>query len=299
MRFKKYPAEAILRDTGEKLMLGNNGLSFVALCHNYKDNITYDIKNDTVFISPPDYLHLEDGQLLQQYHPHTSSSPLNKNENRIELRGAINNGDVVSVFLHNDYGKLPVGGKMVLDIGANIGDSPIYFALRGAQKVIALEPFAKNYDIAKHNIELNNLSDRIVLLQVGCASRGGNITLDPNHESNTISKLPSPSEHGTSITLMSLKDIIDQYNIGAGSILKMDCEGCEYDAILTASAVTLQNFSHIQIEYHYGYKDLKEKLRQSGFKVSTTIPKTDPKDVFSRPAYRKNYVGMLYAKISI
>lgn len=287
MRFKQYPMKAILRDTGKKLMLNDKELMFIASCHNHKDRITYDLENDTVFILPPSYLQIDEPQVPYD----------NRDENDIRLYGAVNNGDIISVFLHNDYGKLPAKGKTVLDVGANIGDSPIYFALRGASKVIALEPFAKNYLTAKRNIELNNLSDRIILLHAGCASEGGSINIDPGHESNTISRLSSSSEHGTSINLMNLKDIVDRYNIEKGSILKMDCEGCEYDVILSASEQTLQTFSHIQIEYHYGYKNLKEKLKQSRFKVSTTLPKTDPKDVFHNPAYRKNYVGMLYARL--
>jgi len=34
---------------------------------------------------------------------------------------------------------LDVKGKVVIDVGAYIGDSAIYFALKGARKVIALE----------------------------------------------------------------------------------------------------------------------------------------------------------------
>ena len=52
----------------------------------------------------------------------------------------------------------------------------------------------------------------------------------------------------------------------------MDCEGCEYDSILETANEILQKFSHIQIEYHYGYKNLKEKLESAGFSVKVTKP---------------------------
>ena len=38
-------------------------------------------------------------------------------------------------------------------------------------------------------------------------------------------------------------------------------------------AVALKKFSHIIIEYHFGYKNLKEKLEKNGFKVSVTRPR--------------------------
>jgi predicted RNA methylase len=47
------------------------------------------------------------------------------------------------------YRFLRVEGKIVIDIGVNIADSSIYFALKGADKVIAIEPFPRNYETAK------------------------------------------------------------------------------------------------------------------------------------------------------
>jgi hypothetical protein len=48
----------------------------------------------------------------------------------------------------------------------------------------------------------------------------------------------------------------------------MDCEGGENDSIPSASEDTLRNFSHIMVEYHYWYKNLKRKLEKR--KVSVT-----------------------------
>ncbi len=285
MRFKRYPIEAVLRNNGHKMMLNNSELAFIASCNRYKGKIEYDLENDIVII--PCGRNPLQGNGQKYYHGV-------KKEDVVKLYGAINNGDIISVFLHEDYRKLPFIGKTVLDIGANIGDSPIYFAIKGAEKVIALEPFSKNYQLAKKNIQSNNLSSKIILLQAGCASGGGTMTIDPNYTSGTISRLAS-STYGTSIDLMAIKDIVDKYSIKQGSVLKMDCEGCEYDAILSTSADTLRTFSYIRIEYHYGYKNLKEKLQESGFKVSATIPKTDPKDVFKHHGYQKAFVGMIDA----
>ena len=57
-------------------------------------------------------------------------------------------GDIVTVFGHEEYGFLQVENETVIDIGANIGDSPIYFALNNAKNVIALEPYPYSYNIA-------------------------------------------------------------------------------------------------------------------------------------------------------
>lgn len=176
---------------------------------------------------------------------------LKGSDKRVTLYGGKTNGDIPGVFVNEDYASLPVKDKVVLDIGANIGDSPIYFALRGAKKVFAIEPFKESYDLAVRNIRANHLEDRIELIWSSCSSVD-NPTANP--------------------PLITLDNLIERYNINA-DILKIDCEGCEYDVIIRASNDTLRRFSHIQIEYHYGYKNLKEKLEKNGFKVTFTKPK--------------------------
>jgi hypothetical protein len=41
---------------------------------------------------------------------------------------------------------------------------------------------------------------------------------------------------------------------------------------LNASIDDLSKFSHIQIEYHFGYQNLKTKLEECGFEVTCTKP---------------------------
>ena len=267
---KDYPVEAILSNNEHIILRNHMEAFFLTVVDGHKE-IEYDITKDIVYILFPRF---------------------NKNDLKIKIYGGINNGDV-SIFLRNEY-VLPVKGKIVIDIGANIGDSPILFALRGADKVIGIEPFPKNYELAKKNIESNNLSDRISLLLAGCASNSSYITIDPEYESNITSRLRDFNE-GIRIPLVTLENILNEFNVEASNaVLKMDCEGCEYDIILSASKDTLSKFSDIQIEYHHGYRSLKEKLEKAGFNVVTTRPILH---------YRSNditvprtYVGNLYAK---
>jgi len=73
------------------------------------------------------------------------------------------------------------------------------------------------------------------------------------------------------------------------AVLKIDCEGCEYEVILNSSKTTLRKFSHILVEYHYGYKNIKKKLEKCGFQVSVTEPRYT--------LDTKMHIGLLNAKI--
>lgn len=189
---------------------------------------------------------------------------------KVIFHNGIENGDIYHVFTKNEYNKLKVKGKTVVDIGANIGDSLIYFALKDAKKVIGFEPFHNNFHFAKKNIEENDLEEKCEINLAGCGEPGS-IKLDPNMKGDVDSKLENFND-GNEVPRYSLQQIIKNFNIPQNSILKMDCEGCEYESILTASDKTLNTFDEILIEYHHGYLDLEKRLKKCGFKVSSDSP---------------------------
>jgi FkbM family methyltransferase len=200
----------------------------------------------------------------------------------IVLKGGVSNGDVVSVFLNGEYAGLPVRGKTVVDIGANIADSSIYFALCGASRVISFEPFPYIFEFAKENVDKNSLSDKIQLVLAGCSGTLGSIMVNRDDHEKWILR---ESRGGVRVPLLTIGSIVERYHVKPGSILKIDCEGCEYDTLLSCDKRDLMHFSHIQIEYHHGFKNLKEKLETSDFMVR-----------ISPPTKRRNmYTGMIHA----
>ncbi|BFI76530.1 FkbM family methyltransferase [Sulfurisphaera ohwakuensis] len=190
------------------------------------------------------------------------------NGNHIKLYGWRYGGDI-AVFALDEYKFLSVKDRIVIDIGASIGDSPIYFALKGAKKVIAFEPFPKIYYLARKNVEENGLSDKIILVNAGCGY-DGEVKVRDDIEANSSTSLMDYGL-GVKIPVYSLDTIVRMYNID-NAVLKVDCEGCEYDLFNLATDKTLLKFDQIQIEYHHGYKDLVKRLKRVGFQVKYTIP---------------------------
>lgn len=175
-------------------------------------------------------------------------------------------------FVFHEYDFLDVKDKTVVDIGANIGDTAIYFALKGARRVIAFEPFPKIFHIAQRNVKVNGLDDKIVLINAGCGY-DGEVRVREDIESNASTQLVDFGE-GIKVPVFSLNTIVSKFNIEKGSVLKVDCEGCEYDLFRNANKETLNRFEKIQIEYHYGYKELVDILKENGFKAKITIPRS-------------------------
>ena len=199
----------------------------------------------------------------------------------------------IEQFIDEEYSWLDVKGKDVVDIGATVGDTAIYFTIRGAKHVYAIEPFLNSYNIAKRNIRLNKLTKKITLLNKALSKKKGFVYTKIGDEIRTgISLNEGISPHGKKIEVLTLEDVVNKYKIKDGA-LKLDCEGCEYESILNTSTAILRHFDQIAIEYHYGYINLKKKLEEAGFEVNHTIPKYSGYDNVFDPIM---YVGLIFAK---
>ena len=171
------------------------------------------------------------------------------------------------VFESQIYHQLDVKNRIVVDVGANIGDTAIYFCLRGAQKVIALEPYPSNFKAAKANIEANGVQDKVILVNAAVAGERGVTHVDERLAENSADLRTFNA--GTGIPLVPIDDLVEEYSIHEG-ILKIDCEGSEYEILRNSSL--LGRFSQIMVEYHYGAQDIPQLLKMKGFAVKKLYP---------------------------
>lgn len=161
----------------------------------------------------------------------------------------LGHGDIRGVFLKEDYKFLLKEGATVIDVGANIGDSTIYFAVNH-MNVIAIEPFPINSEYITKNSILNGLSDRITVLNAAIGMDGPTVKVNQVVFPDKGSDLKF-SIGGKEIPVLMLKDLVTKYK-SRELFLKMDCEGCEYEAISQCSDDALSAFTRIAMEYHHG-----------------------------------------------
>jgi FkbM family methyltransferase len=167
-------------------------------------------------------------------------------------------------FVDEPFAGLDVEGVDVVDIGSSIGDTPIYFALKGASRVIALEPYPAAYAWAKRNISENGFGDKVTLLNEGTGSSGWMklSATETNLWANAI-----PSNDGPEVRFNSLRDIITRFGIETAS-LKLHGEGCEYELLEGASDEDLAHFPNIVLKYHYGATRILKRLKSAGFIIT-------------------------------
>lgn len=176
----------------------------------------------------------------------------------------------------------------ILDIGGHIGT----FALTAAQqakkgRVVCCEPHPSNFTLLQKNVALNNLH-HIALENKAVSNAKGTLLLysDTTARSGRHSLIKSPSavkEYKVETT--TLAEIIKKYKIISIDLLKMDCEGAEYNILFNCPSKILASIKKIALEHHALNKEknvstLKAFLQKEGFKVA--IPSKHPELLFAK-----------------
>jgi FkbM family methyltransferase len=97
--------------------------------------------------------------------------------------------------------------SVVLDIGANIGNHAIYWAVKcKARKVYAFEPASRTFEILRRNVEINGLENRIITFNVAVSDNNDNLSLGNYDTTNIGGTRVAKARDGTisAVTLDSL-----------------------------------------------------------------------------------------------
>jgi FkbM family methyltransferase len=218
--------------------------------------------------------------LIHHYFNRTSPS-----EKRIRLRNgrelnlSHHNLDVVVLFQVFCERVYPTHSKaVVVDIGANIGLFSLYAAFCRAEKVYAFEPNREAYLCMRENIRRNNLGNVIVPYHYAVTSRSNEVVTIPKAASpqNRIAHESAGDDEHESVNTISLNDIVGIEGISRIDLLKMDCEGSEYEILASISQSTFSKIDRIIIEYHDGKaEEIDEELKRHGFKLERQAPQTE------------------------
>ena len=143
-------------------------------------------------------------------------------------------------------------GDVVIDIGANIGVFSAYAALQArGVTVYAYEPFPENASLLRSNLAGIEGSTVKVFEQAVADSTGfRTLKVDPaNWIVHSVAYADSVHE-GISVDCVSLDEVFERNRIEKCNLLKIDCEGAEYEILKSVSPGTLLRVEKIVGEYH-------------------------------------------------
>ncbi len=178
---------------------------------------------------------------------------------------------ILNPYLGPGYLQLPEDA-VVVDVGANIGDFTVQAAsLCPHGHVYAVEPLAGNVEMIALNSALNRISN-VEIVQVALGASEGEVEIDVagSHSSTYYRSREAVTQK---VRLTTLASFIKENEIDRVDLLKLDCEGAEWD-ILPCSDQILPRIRQICMELHLAGGWTSEKLanwlRDRGYEVKHT-----------------------------
>jgi len=171
---------------------------------------------------------------------------------------------IVNNIVREEYGKFapPSAPLRMIDAGAYIGDSSVYFASKYPDlKIVALEPHPANHALAKRNLEA--YGERVMLLNMALGSTRETVMISGEHDNASVGGGGAPVEATT------VPDLFQRMGWERVNILKMDIEGAEADVLGPTADAWLDRVDMLIIELHGPEceRQVSETLDRNGFAV--------------------------------
>tara|TARA_Y100001949_G_scaffold105897_1_gene89440 strand:+ start:2031 stop:2804 length:774 start_codon:yes stop_codon:yes gene_type:complete len=184
---------------------------------------------------------------------------------------------LTNVWMINEYGVEDfqiAKNDTIIDVGAHIG----LFSLLVSQfcktgKIFSFEPISDNFNLLMSNLKLNH-TENIHPFNLAVSKNTSSVDLFLSSDQSAHSIFSSDSE-STTVKSISLQRIFDENKISSCKLLKLDCEGAEYEIIDSLPLEYFDKIENIAIEYHVAdskpelAKDLISKIKNAGFTIKT------------------------------
>jgi FkbM family methyltransferase len=153
----------------------------------------------------------------------------------------------------------------VVDIGGHVGT----FACRLTQlhpkaAVLSCEPSAATAECLRRNAELNGVSDRVTVFERAVAATTGRAIFHDNGGGSGLNGLAAAghaSGPATEVLTMAFDEVVAAAPAPV-DVIKIDCEGAEYDLVLGSSPASWESVQRVVIEFHpvdgHGWPELRD-----------------------------------------
>ena len=127
----------------------------------------------------------------------------------------------------------------MLDIGANVGYFSLYFLSKYPKShVYAFEPIPQNFRLLEKHQQMNSSKSLTVINKAVCG-KSGEISLNYNADDSFTTSASifgaSSEPNEIKVPCISLADIMTSLHLDRIDVIKMDCEGAEYEILYSCS----------------------------------------------------------------
>jgi len=182
-------------------------------------------------------------------------------------------GTLAVVFLRREYGSVD-RFLTIVDVGANMGSFAVYAAASCPDaRIICFEPELLNFSILMQNLHRNGLHSRVSAYQCAIASAAGQRELALAESLRHSFFMPTEYGEQQSVDCMTLREVIDDHQLDTIDLLKMNCEGAEYEILEGCAPDDLARVGNIRLEYHNldptrrNGESLSKLLMRRGYKI--------------------------------
>lgn len=142
----------------------------------------------------------------------------------------------------------------VVDIGGHVGT----FSCRLAQlhpdaAIMTFEPSPTTASYLRRNVEQNGVADRVTVFERALSSTSGPAVFDDNGAGSGLNGLMSAGHSGTGVATevqtMSFDDVVKAAPAPV-DLVKIDCEGGEFDLVLGSDPASWESVQRVVIEWH-------------------------------------------------
>jgi FkbM family methyltransferase len=143
----------------------------------------------------------------------------------------------------------------VLDIGGHVGTFTCRLTqLHPQASVLAFEPSATTAAFLRRNVAQNLVADRVTVFERALAATSGTAVFDDNGAGSGLNGLVAAGHSGGTGTATKVETIaFDQAVADAPApvdVVKIDCEGGEFDLVLGSAPQSWASVQRVVIEHH-------------------------------------------------
>ena len=213
-----------------------------------------------------------------------------------KVRGKMDIWSIKETFLDRFYERfgVPLGaGWAIIDIGGGIGDFTTFAARAHASNIVyAFEPTPQSFALLQENLKRNHVKNAYAFPQAIWSSES-TLWIDTNAgepgQYTSQAGSPGPAKAGAvAVHSISLEQAFQKSGVGHCDLLKMDCEGAEFELLDKPLPAFVKQ---IVVEIHFNKREFRQQVKEfiARFKDWETVvdPKYTPKSWVTFGCWRR------------